>query len=116
MSPDEAWRAGRAAFEAGAFHAAHAHWEVVWRAADPGDRRAYQALIQLAAACHKIERQEFRPARSLLKRALSGLETVARLRDVDLAALNAQIRALLVRMEASDPIDPACFPRLPARP
>ena len=57
---------------AGRFHAAHGAFERAWVArgrAAPG----VQALIQIAAACVRLERGQWRPADRLLRRARSRL-------------------------------------------
>ena len=56
------------------FFAAHEHWESVWLAAKGPEKAFLQALIQLAAALHHIQRGNPRGATSLLRSALQRLE------------------------------------------
>jgi hypothetical protein len=54
-SPREAFLAGARLFDAGAFWEAHEAWEARWRGdIDAAERRLLQALIQIAAAFHKL--------------------------------------------------------------
>lgn len=108
-SPD--FLRGLEAFDAGRFHEAHEHWEQVWKAAPPEERPLYRALIQLAAACWKIERDQYAPARRLLQRSLEVLEAQS---GAPLAqAARDAARDLLERL-AHDR-DPGDFPRLGQR-
>jgi uncharacterized protein len=56
------------------FFLAHEHWESVWlRSAEP-EKTFLQALIQIAAAFHHLQRQNSAGAASLLAAALGRLE------------------------------------------
>ena len=55
------------------FFAAHEHWESVWLATKGPEKAFLQALIQLAAALHHIQRGNPRGAASLLGSALRDL-------------------------------------------
>lgn len=72
------FRAGLAAWTGSAWFEAHEHWEVLWRQARPPAVRALlQALIQLAAALHKLGRPGGLPgASSLLAKADARLAAV----------------------------------------
>lgn len=115
MRPDEAWRAGRAAYERGDYFEAHEHWEAVWRAASSSERRGYQGLIQLAASCYKLQHNELRPARKLLSRAIAAFEATSSLPEVDVTALASAARDLGRRLDDLGPafaFDPSWVPRL----
>ena len=56
------------------FFAAHEHWESVWLATKGPEKAFLQALIQLTAALHHIQRGNPRGAASLLRSALQRLE------------------------------------------
>lgn len=117
MTPDEALARGRVAFDARSFFAAHEHWEIAWRQAPAPTRAAYQGLIQLAAACYKLERGEFVPARNLLIRAVRAFESVPSLPDLDLPRLRGETQALLLRLEDLGPeglhaLEATCYPHL----
>ncbi|MFW5920969.1 MAG: DUF309 domain-containing protein [Polyangiales bacterium] len=95
------WERGLLAYREGRFFDAHEHWEELWRALATADdqeqrRRLLQALVQLAAALHKL-RSGIRPggAPALLDKAA---EKLARIREpsfgVDPARLLPQVRRL----------------------
>ncbi len=65
----EAVRRGAALLEARRFHAAHEAFEEGWRLASGEVRTLLQALVQLAAACHHLDRGRPGPARKLLGRS-----------------------------------------------
>jgi len=54
--------------------AAHEHWESVWLATKGPEKAFLQALIQLAAALHRFQRDNLRGAASLMQTALHRLE------------------------------------------
>jgi uncharacterized protein len=72
------------------FFLAHEHWEAVWLEAEEPEKTFLQALIQVTAAFHHLQRGNGVGTRSLLRAALRRLEgypaefggvDVARLRD-----------------------------------
>lgn len=117
MPDPEGFRRGCEAFDAGRFFEAHEHWEVVWRAAPCEARPFYRAMIQLAAACLKIARQEFAPARQLLRRAVQGLAEAPSGLPGGVTDPRSQVLETLERLEALGAervaeFDPRWFPRL----
>jgi uncharacterized protein len=56
------------------FFLAHEHWEGVWLGSEEPEKTFLQALIQVAAAFHHLQRQNSAGAASLLKAALRRLE------------------------------------------
>lgn len=55
MGDPEDLQEGLTAYRAGRYFEAHERWEERWRAeADPAERLLLQALVQLAAALHKL--------------------------------------------------------------
>lgn len=100
-----AYRRGIEAFNHGRFFEAHEHWEEVWRAAAPTERAHYRALIQLAAACVKLEHGDLAPAHRLLVSALEGLGDAP-------DGLREGIGTLLARLESGSPFEPEAVPRL----
>jgi hypothetical protein len=58
--------AGVRLFDAGHFWHAHEAWEHEWKADSGGDRHFLKGLIQLAAACHHVQRGAPAPALRLL--------------------------------------------------
>jgi predicted metal-dependent hydrolase len=57
------------------FFLAHEHWEGIWLACEGEEKRFLQALIQIAAAFHHLQRENFRGAESLLRAALRRLDS-----------------------------------------
>lgn len=117
MAVPEAFRRGREAFDAGRFFEAHEHWEEVWKAAPAETRPLFQALIQLAAACLKIARREYAPARRLLTRAVQDMQAAGATAPFEVAAVRVQAQDALERLEALGPerlaeFEPGWFPRL----
>lgn len=65
---------GLACYRSGAFFLAHEHWEGVWLGCAEPEKTFLQALIQIAAAFHHLQRGNRVGAASLLSRALRKLE------------------------------------------
>jgi predicted metal-dependent hydrolase len=61
-------------YDAGEFFAAHEFWEIVWLAAPEPDKKFLQALIQVTAAFHHVQRKNYIGAERLLSAALRKLE------------------------------------------
>jgi hypothetical protein len=57
-----------------AFFSAHEHWETVWLQSQEPEKTFLQALIQVTAAFHHVQRNNAQGATSLLKAALRRLE------------------------------------------
>lgn len=57
------------------FFEAHEHWELVWLKSQEPEKTFLQALIQVAAAFHHLQRKNVRGATSLLKEALRRLDS-----------------------------------------
>jgi predicted metal-dependent hydrolase len=64
---------GLACYRSGHFFLAHEHWEAVWLTLHQPEKDFLQALIQVAAAFHHLQRANRPGARSLLTRALRRL-------------------------------------------
>lgn len=71
----ESFRQGIEEFNSERFFEAHEAWEHVWLASAGAEKRHLQGMIQIAAAFHHYQRDNWEGTRSLLK---AGLE---RLRD-----------------------------------
>ena len=81
---------GLACYRREEFFLAHEHWEAVWLQAQEPEKTFLQALIQVTAAFHHLQRGNVVGAGSLLRAALRRLEAyppefggvdVARLRE-----------------------------------
>jgi uncharacterized protein len=74
------------------FFLAHEHWEAVWLEAEEPEKTFLQALIQVTAAFHHLQRGNGAGARSLLGRALRRLEGYpAEFGGVDVARLREEL-------------------------
>lgn len=75
MKPEtaEALRAGRALFNQRRYFDAHEVWEVAWRKEEGEIRALLQALILVAAGCHKASVNEPRGTAKLLGTAVTKL-------------------------------------------
>lgn len=86
------------------FFLAHEHWEGAWLRADEPEKTFLQALIQVAAAFHHLERGNREGAASLLGRALRRLDTYpAEFAGVAVADLRASLREWLRALEDHHP-------------
>ena len=82
------------------FFAAHEHWESVWLATKGPEKAFLQALIQLAAAFHHIQRGNPRGGASLLRSALQRLEPHPPLfAGIVVSSLREEIREWLQELE-----------------
>lgn len=78
------------------FWHAHEHWEAVWLQCEEPDKTFLQALIQVTAAFHHLQQGNLAGLASLLKRALSRLESFPQqYGGIDVNILRETIRAWL---------------------
>ena len=98
-------------YDAGEFFAAHESWEIVWLAAFEPDKTFLQGLIQVTAAFHHVQRENYIGAERLLSAALRKLEpypptyarlSVALLRD-DIRDTLQALRSGQLPLELSPP-------------
>jgi uncharacterized protein len=95
------------------FFAAHEHWEGVWLRCSEPERTFMQALIQIAAAFHHLQRQNPAGTRSLLKASLRRLEGYALdFEGIAVEPLRGDIRSWLEQLEKADPLPALGFPRI----
>jgi hypothetical protein len=59
-------REGAECFDDGRYWEAHEHWEREWKSHPELHRHYFKGLIQLAAACHHVQRGKLSAARRLL--------------------------------------------------
>jgi uncharacterized protein len=95
------------------FFLAHEHWESVWLKCQEPEKSFLQALIQMAAAFHHLQRNNSRGATSLLNAVLRRLEPYPALFErVEIRLLCEEIAAWLQVLESHDsPIHPP-FPQI----
>ena len=97
---------GLACYHSGQFFLAHEHWEAVWLTLPQPEKDFLQALIQVAAAFHHLQRGNLAGARSLLTRALRRLRACpADFGGISLDQLCAELHDRLQRLTAGT--DPA---------
>jgi predicted metal-dependent hydrolase len=109
LSPPLDWSCGALAkglqcYESGEFFLAHEHWEGVWLKCEEPEKTFLQALIQITAAFHHLQRKNFIGAASLLRAALGRLDAFpAAFGGIAVEALRASVRAWLLALEREDP-------------
>jgi predicted metal-dependent hydrolase len=82
------------------FYMAHEHWESVWLKCQEPERTFLQALIQVAAAFHHLQRNNPLGATSMLKKALWRLEPYPALfESVEIASLRKEVEMWLEVLE-----------------
>jgi len=86
------------------FFLAHEHWEGVWLKCEEPEKTFLQALIQITAAFHHLQRKNFIGAASLLRAALRRLEVFpAAFGGIEVEDLRASMRAWLLALDREDP-------------
>jgi uncharacterized protein len=104
---------GLRCFHSGAFFEAHEHWELVWLAAQEPEKTFLQGLIQVAASFHHFQRGNSAGTVSLLRSALSRLETYPEVfGGIVVAPLRVAIRSWLEVLETVPQSSPPPFPDL----
>ena len=95
------------------FFLAHEHWESVWLKCQEPEKSFLQALIQMAAAFHHLQRNNSQGAASLLKAALRKLEPYPALfESVQVTSLREDVEAWLAVLEAPDSAIHPPFPQI----
>lgn len=89
------------------FFLAHEHWEGVWLKCEEPDKTFLQALIQITAAFHHLQRRNFIGAASLLRRALHRLDAFpAVYGGIEVEDLRESVRAWLLALELGEALPP----------
>ncbi len=99
------------------FFETHEHWESVWlRAAEP-EKTFLQALIQIAAAFHHLERGNRLGAASLLRAAQRRLHPYpAAFGELDVEAIRQSVCAWLSALDAGEAVPVLPFPMIGSGP
>jgi predicted metal-dependent hydrolase len=93
------------------FWLAHEHWEAIWLKCEEPDKTFLQALIQVTAAFHHLQRGNLIGLASLLKGALRRLDPYpAAYGGIDVQALRNSIRLWLNSLESGTPLPQHPFP------
>lgn len=105
---------GLACYHRGAFFLAHEHWEAIWLTLPQPEKDFLQALIQVAAAFHHLQRGNRAGVISLLTRALRRLDAYPpHFGGIRLAALRDALQPKLQSLTAG--ADPAAIAAPPIR-
>jgi uncharacterized protein len=95
------------------FFLAHEHWESVWLKCEEPEKTFLQALIQVTAAFHHLQRSNLRGAASLLTAAMRRLHSFpAVYGDVDVEALRQSVRTWLRAFDGENLSPQLPFPRI----
>jgi uncharacterized protein len=104
---------GLECYERGEFFLAHEHWESVWLKCDEPEKTFLQALIQITAAFHHLQRKNANGAASLLRGALRRLDAFpAAYGGIEVEAVRESVRDWLRALEAGDPSTQLAAPRI----
>jgi predicted metal-dependent hydrolase len=91
---------GLRCFHSGAFFEAHEHWELVWLASQEPEKTFLQGLIQVAASFHHFQRGNCAGTISLMRSALSRLDTYPEVfGGIEVAPVRVAIRSWLEVLE-----------------
>jgi uncharacterized protein len=91
-------------YKSGEFFLAHEHWEGVWLKCEQPEKTFLQALIQITAAFHHLQRKNFIGAASLLRSALRRLDRFpAAFGGIAVEELRESVRAWLQALDWEDP-------------
>jgi hypothetical protein len=95
------------------FFLAHEHWECVWLSAAEPEKSFLQAMIQITAAFHHLQRRNFIGAASLLRAALRRLEPLPPVfGGLSVSHLRESILKALVSIEEHDDSPRLPFPQI----
>jgi hypothetical protein len=94
---------GLRCYKSGQFFLAHEHWEGVWLTCAEPDKTFLQALIQITAAFHHLQRKNLIGAASLMRAALRRLDAFpATYGGIEVEDLRACVRAWLLALDRED--------------
>ena len=95
------------------FWVAHEHWEAVWLQCDEPDNTFLQAIIQVTAAFHHLQKGNLKGLASLLKKSLGRLDNFpAFYGGVEVEPLRESIRQWLRALENGHPSPQLPFPKI----
>jgi uncharacterized protein len=91
-------------YKSGEYFLAHEHWESVWLRCDEPEKTFLQALIQITAAFHHLQRKNAKGTASLLRGALRRLESFpAVYGGIEVEAVRESVRAWLSALDRGEP-------------
>ncbi len=104
---------GLRCYKASEFFLAHEHWEGVWLKCEEPEKTFLQALIQITAAFHHLQRKNPRGAASLLRAALRRLEAFpVAYGGIEVEALRESVQAWLQALDREKASPKMPIPRI----
>ena len=104
---------GLECYRAGEFFEAHEHWESIWLLCAEPDKTFLQALIQVTAAFHHLQRNNQAGTASLLRRSLRRLDRFPpEYAGVAVEPLRESVRAWLAALDQADRSPQIAFPKI----
>lgn len=104
---------GLACYNNARFFDAHEHWEIVWLQLQDPDKEFLQALIQVTAGFHHLQRGNNAGAISLLRRALRRIEhRPPSFGGIAVISLRDEIAAWIHALEIQNPSLPKLPPQI----
>jgi hypothetical protein len=95
------------------FFLAHEHWEAIWLHCEEPEKTFLQALIQVTAAFHHLQRNNVIGSASLLRAALRRLDPFpAAYGGIAVESLRESIRAWLLELNGGRPLPALSFPAI----
>ncbi len=99
------------------FFLAHEHWEAIWLQCEEPEKTFLQALIQVTAAFHHLQRNNVIGSASLLQAALRRLDRFpGDYGGIAVESLREDIRAWLVVLNGGRSSPPLSFPHIGSLP
>ena len=95
------------------FFLAHEHWECIWLECDEPEKTFLQALIQITAAFHHLQRKNLKGTASLLRAAMRRLDPYpADYGGIAVEPLRESLRAWLQALDEIEPLPQLPIPQL----
>lgn len=95
------------------FFEAHEYWEIVWLRSQEPEKTFLQALIQITAAFHHLQRKNPVGATSLLQAALRRLDSYpAAFAGIEVAALRQEVSLWLRALAEQQQTSTLAFPQI----
>jgi len=97
----------------GEYFLAHEHWESVWLQCEEPEKTFLQALIQITAAFHHLQKKNLKGTASLLRAALRRLDAFpANYAGIEVEAVRESVRAWLQLLDCGEPAPGMPVPRI----
>ena len=104
---------GLRCYRDGEFFLAHEHWEGVWLKCEEPEKTFLQALIQITAAFHHLQRKNLKGAASLLRASLRRLDSFpSAYGGIEVEAVRESGREWLWALDRGEPSPELPMPRI----